>query len=98
MIHARLNRRLFVQRLTAANAALLARSALLGQHALAAPRRALLRQDDAPEVTIDDFKSAQIDWQQAKGQELIFGAAQHPWSTAITPLLPMFTELTGITV
>jgi len=98
MYRARLTRRSFVQRLSAANAALLAGATLLGDRAFAAPNRALLRQADAPEITIDDFTSADIDWQQAKDQELIFGAAQHPWSTAITPLLPMFTELTGITV
>ncbi len=98
MYRARLNRRSFLQRLSAANAALIAGPALLVDRGLAAPSRALRLQSDVPEITVDDFTSADIDWQQAQGQELIFGAAQHPWTSAITPLLPLFTELTGVTV
>jgi multiple sugar transport system substrate-binding protein len=44
------------------------------------------------------LQEANIDWQQASGQEIVLGGLQHPWVSAIEPLLPEFTELTGITV
>src|SRR5258708_29221742 len=41
---------------------------------------------------------AAIDWKQFAGQTLTLAGAIHPWSNAITPLLPQFTILTGIHV
>jgi multiple sugar transport system substrate-binding protein len=93
-----LNRRAFLRRLSAASAAAAAGPALLLPGVQVAAASARRFQTSAPEITIDDFTSANIDWQQAQGEELIFGVVQHPWTTAIEPLLPMFTELTGITV
>jgi multiple sugar transport system substrate-binding protein len=42
--------------------------------------------------------SAAIDWKQASGQTITVAGATHPWSSAIAPLLPQFTRLTGIKV
>ncbi|AYD00591.1 extracellular solute-binding protein [Neorhizobium sp. NCHU2750] len=44
------------------------------------------------------YSSASVDWQQAKGTTITLAGATHPWSDAILPLIPMFTELTGIKV
>lgn len=45
-----------------------------------------------------DFAAADIDWMAFKGESLTIEAMTHPWTAAIEPLLPIFTELTGITV
>jgi multiple sugar transport system substrate-binding protein len=42
--------------------------------------------------------NAAIDWKQFAGQTITLAGAIHPWSNAITPLLPDFTKLTGISV
>jgi multiple sugar transport system substrate-binding protein len=47
---------------------------------------------------ITEFTSAKIDWKQFSGTTLTVSALQHPWYSAMSPLLPQFTELTGITV
>ncbi|WP_082905853.1 ABC transporter substrate-binding protein [Bradyrhizobium centrolobii] len=44
------------------------------------------------------YANASIDWKQFAGQTIALAGAIHPWSNAITPLLPEFTKLTGITV
>ena len=44
------------------------------------------------------YTSAAIDWKQFAGQTITLAGAIHPWSNAITPLLPQFTRLTGIGV
>ena len=44
------------------------------------------------------YSSAAIDWKRFSGQTIQLAAAIHPWSKAIGPLLPQFTELTGIKV
>src|SRR5437867_8157213 len=44
------------------------------------------------------YASAAIDWKQFSGQTITLAGAIHPWSNAITPLLPQFTKLTGIGV
>src|SRR6202045_4360950 len=44
------------------------------------------------------YASAAIDWKLFTGQTITLAGAIHPWSNAITPLLPDFTELTGIDV
>jgi len=41
---------------------------------------------------------AAVDWKQFAGQTITLAGAIHPWSNAITPLLPQFTALTGINV
>jgi multiple sugar transport system substrate-binding protein len=41
---------------------------------------------------------AKIDWMQEKGTTLNVFLVAHPWTTAITPLLPEFEKLTGISV
>lgn len=46
----------------------------------------------------DAYRSAKIDWQHAKGATIVFGGSTHQWVTALTPLLPAFQSLTGITV
>jgi multiple sugar transport system substrate-binding protein len=46
----------------------------------------------------DMYKAAKTDWKQLAGQTINLAGATHPWSRAITPLLPQFTELTGIKV
>jgi multiple sugar transport system substrate-binding protein len=44
------------------------------------------------------YANATIDWKQFAGQTLTLAGAIHPWSNAITPLLPDFTKLTGISI
>ena len=44
------------------------------------------------------FASAAIDWKQFAGQTIRLTGAIHPWSSAITPLLLEFTNLTGVNV
>jgi multiple sugar transport system substrate-binding protein len=44
------------------------------------------------------YSSAAIDWKQFSGQTITLAGASHPWSNAITPLLPQFSKLTGIGV
>lgn len=45
-----------------------------------------------------EFAAANIDWKQASGTTLVLAGLQHPWMEAVVPLLPQFTELTGIEV
>jgi multiple sugar transport system substrate-binding protein len=42
------------------------------------------------------WKSAAFDWTRYSGTTLQIGALGHPWTEALTPLLPHFTRLTGI--
>jgi multiple sugar transport system substrate-binding protein len=44
------------------------------------------------------YAKAAIDWKQFAGQTITLAGAIHPWSNAITSLLPNFTKLTGINV
>lgn len=50
------------------------------------------------EEMMEHYKSAGIDWRQAEGQTIVLGGLEHPWMNAVQPLLPQFTELTGIEV
>ncbi|WP_314949967.1 extracellular solute-binding protein [Bradyrhizobium cosmicum] len=77
------SRRSFVKGLGAAGAVLPAFTML--------PRTSLAVDDQA-------YASAAIDWKQFAGQTITLAGAIHPWSNAITPLLPDFTKLTGINV
>lgn len=43
-------------------------------------------------------KAAKVDWQQCKGTTLNALVVKHWWTDAITPMLPQFQELTGMTV
>ena len=52
----------------------------------------------AAQDAMADYAAAQIDWKMADGKEIVLGALEHPWIAAVEPVLPMFTELTGITV
>lgn len=45
-----------------------------------------------------EYANSDIDWRQASGETIVFGGLEHPWMTAVRPLLPQFTELTGIEV
>ena len=47
---------------------------------------------------MEHYKSAEIDWRQAEGQSIVLGGLEHPWMNAVQPLLPQFTELTGIEI
>ena len=44
------------------------------------------------------YDPAKIDWQQAKGSNIVLGGLDHPWMNAIVPLIPVFEQLTGIKV
>lgn len=44
------------------------------------------------------YADAKINWQKEKGKTIVLGGLEHPWMNAITPLIPVFTELTGIEV
>jgi multiple sugar transport system substrate-binding protein len=50
------------------------------------------------EAAAATYAKAAIDWKQFAGQTISLAGAIHPWSSAITPLLPQFTKLTGISV
>lgn len=52
----------------------------------------------AEAADLSAYTSANVDWKQASGATLQVAGATHQWSDAIVPLLPMFTELTGIKV
>ncbi|WFU75934.1 extracellular solute-binding protein [Bradyrhizobium sp. CB2312] len=78
------SRRSFVRGLGAAGAVL---------PALAALPRWSFAEDRAA-----TYANANIDRQQFAGQTITLAGAIHPWSNAITPLLPEFTRLTGISV
>ena len=78
------SRRSFVKGLGAAGAVL---------PALAALPRWSFAEDRAA-----TYANANIDWKQFAGQTITLAGAIHPWSNAITPLLPEFTRLTGISV
>jgi multiple sugar transport system substrate-binding protein len=64
-----------------------------GLSALTARPRWSFAQDTAA-----PYANAAIDWKQFAGQTIALSGAIHPWSNAITPLLPEFTILTGINV
>jgi ABC-type glycerol-3-phosphate transport system substrate-binding protein len=49
-------------------------------------------------ISLSEYDSADIDWQQFEGTEINIGAVQHPWVDAIEPAVPVFEELTGIDV
>lgn len=51
-----------------------------------------------PAGALGDLISAKIDWKRFSGTTLTVAAVKHPWYEAMSPLLPQFTELTGITV
>jgi multiple sugar transport system substrate-binding protein len=78
------SRRSFVTGLGAAGAVLPALGLL--------PKRGFA--EDLPQA----YAGAAIDWKQFGGQTIALAGAIHPWSNAITPLLPEFTILTGINV
>jgi multiple sugar transport system substrate-binding protein len=42
--------------------------------------------------------AAALDWKKYSGSEITFLANQHPWTDGMTPLLPQFTQETGIKV
>lgn len=94
----RLDRRLLLRSAVAASSAFGA-PALLRADALAHPLSITHRRSPRYQAAdLSGYTSAKVDWQMAQGDELILGALDHPWMTAIEPLLPQFTELTGITV
>jgi multiple sugar transport system substrate-binding protein len=78
------SRRTFVKGLGAAGAAL--------------SGMAMLPRGGFAEDAASMYASAAIDWKQFSGQTITLMGATHPWSNAITPLLPQFTKLTGIDV
>jgi multiple sugar transport system substrate-binding protein len=78
------SRRCFVKALGAAGAVL--------------PALALLPGQGFAEPAAPAYAGAAIDWKQFAGQTIALAGAIHPWSNAITPLLPEFTILTGINV
>src|SRR6266581_3120265 len=78
------SRRSFVKGLGAAGAVLPALSVL--------PRWGFA--EDAAAINAN----AAIDWKQFAGLTVTLAGAIHPWSNAITPLLPDFTKLTGISI
>lgn len=73
------------------------RSFIKGLGAAGASLTALPRWSFA-EDTAAAYANAAIDWKQFAGQTIALSGAIHPWSNAITPLLPEFTILTGINV
>jgi multiple sugar transport system substrate-binding protein len=70
----------------------------LGAAGVTLPALAMLpRRGFAQNVTAN-YVNAAINWKQFSGQTITLAGAIHPWTNAITPLFPDFTELTGISV
>jgi multiple sugar transport system substrate-binding protein len=78
------NRRSFVKGLAAAGAVL--------------PALTMFPRTSFAEDAAAAYAGAAIDWKQFAGQTITLAGAVHPWSNAITPLLPDFTGLTGINI
>ncbi|MEH2608115.1 ABC transporter substrate-binding protein [Bradyrhizobium sp. AZCC 1693] len=70
----------------------------LGAAGATLPALAMLPRWGFAEDAAAAYANAAIDWKQFAGQTLTLAGAIHPWSNAITPLLPDFTKLTGISV
>lgn len=70
----------------------------LGAAGAVFPPLAMLPQWSLAEDAAAIYAKVAIDWKQFAGQTITLAGAIHPWSNAITPLLPEFTELTGIGV
>jgi multiple sugar transport system substrate-binding protein len=70
----------------------------LGAAGAALPALAVLPRWGFAEDAAATYASASIDWKQFAGQTITLVGAVHPWSNAITPLLPDFTKLTGVNV
>src|SRR6266403_2729300 len=70
----------------------------LGAAGAVLPALAALPRWSFAEDTAATYANAAIDWKQFSGQTITLAGAIHPWSNAITPLLPQFTKLTGIGV
>lgn len=97
--HRFLTRRALLRRGAALGAGALAAPAILRPSALASPLSLARSIHPAYQAAdLSAYSGAKVDWQMAKGKELVLGGEEHPWMTAITPLLPQFTELTGIKV
>ncbi|MEI4472210.1 ABC transporter substrate-binding protein [Frigidibacter sp. MR17.24] len=72
---------------------------LLGTTAAGLAMPSILRRPAAAQDTdLSDYAAAGIDWKQAAGAKITLAGATHPWSDGIRPLIPLFTELTGIEV
>ncbi|TKT76275.1 extracellular solute-binding protein [Aquamicrobium sp. LC103] len=74
------------------------RSAFMAGTALAMPAiigRSAFAQGGAG---LEAYTSANVDWKRHAGTKIMVGGATHPWSNAVTPFIPQFTELTGIEV
>jgi multiple sugar transport system substrate-binding protein len=74
------------------------RSVVKGLGAAGAALSGMLPRWSFAEAAAATYAKAAIDWKQFAGQTISLAGAIHPWSTAITPLLPQFTKLTGISV
>lgn len=70
----------------------------LGAMGAALPALAMLPRWSLAQEAAADYANATIDWKQFAGQTITLAGAIHPWSSAIAPLLPDFTKLTGIGV
>jgi multiple sugar transport system substrate-binding protein len=54
--------------------------------------------EDQARAAFPKAEDAQIDWQQFAGTNLNFMFVSHPWQAAISPYIPEFEKLTGMTV
>src|SRR5438874_13638615 len=70
----------------------------MGAAAATLPALAMLPRWGFAEDAAAGYANAAIGWKQFAGQTITLAGAIHPWSNAITPLLPDFIELTGINV
>jgi multiple sugar transport system substrate-binding protein len=70
----------------------------LGAAGATLPALAMLPRWGFAQDVAASYANAAIGWKQSAGQTITLAGAIHPWSNAITPLLPDFTKLTGISV
>src|SRR5262249_21186165 len=52
----------------------------------------------SPVTSYPEYTAANIDWRQVEGQEISLAIEHHQWTNALLPLLPSFTQLTGVQV
>lgn len=53
---------------------------------------------DAKAAALDAFGVAKVDWKTFAGTEIVLAALEHPWTAAVEPIIPLFTELTGVKI
>jgi ABC-type glycerol-3-phosphate transport system substrate-binding protein len=54
--------------------------------------------DAGPDVDLSEWQSADINWRKYEGQDIVLALLRHPFVSVLEPLIPVFSELTGMQV